>query len=65
MSKELRISAAIKLPDDEFAAAEMLVKHRPAIDALREALGVDVTAEVVSARVAAKKLAAPAVRAVA
>ena len=46
MPRELRIMATITLPDDEFEAAEVLVKHKPAIDALKDSLGASVKTEV-------------------
>ena len=46
MPRELRIMATITLPDDEFEAAEVLMKHKPAIDTLKESLGASVKTEV-------------------
>jgi hypothetical protein len=42
MPREMRILFTLTLPDDEFEAAEILVRHKPAIAALREALGPSV-----------------------
>lgn len=46
MPRELRIMATITLPDDEWEAAEVMMKHKPAIDALKDALGASVKTEV-------------------
>ncbi len=45
--KQLRINATLPLPDDTLEQAELMVKLRPAINALSEALGVPVEANVV------------------
>lgn len=44
MTKELRISATVQLPDDFDAMVALLAKAAPAIKALSEALGVKVEA---------------------
>ena len=46
MPRELRIMATITRPDDEFEAAEVLMKHKPAIDALKDALGASVQTQI-------------------
>lgn len=56
MAKELRITVALTLPSDEFVAADVIVKARPMIEALRADLAVleglvgapDVHTEIVS-----------------
>ena len=47
MSRELRISAAIPLPEDVFEQARKVADVEKAVTALQEALGVAVSTEVV------------------
>lgn len=60
MPRELRISAVIRLPDDPFDEAEALVRHRPAIDEFKEAIGEagEVEVEIVAPRPRGMKEAA-------